>query len=196
MNPQTHTALTQALAADLREAWATTRRLYSDQQLYGFGPYTSTDAGYFEATASSELGLQTVARDYADGDEASLPLRTASLRWSPCDSPLHLTSGDLPRITALLDTLDNVDEEVAEQIFEAALLALEQLDADGTFGSGEERASLTLCLWKGDQSDEERLAYVRRLNPPEVASRFEREQDEAMKAWETLVPSLEDEITD
>jgi hypothetical protein len=187
MDPETYATLVEALTADLRDAWAATTRLVGEQQVYGFGPYTHLDASYFVGTCSSEQGLLASARACVAGDERELAATVARLRWSPCDSPLHCTIGDFVRSCAVLDVLEDVDEQVAEQVFEAALIALETLDGAGVFGSGAQREALTLGLWMGDQSDEQRLAYVRRLNPPEVARRFEFEQEAARAAWQTLM---------
>jgi Domain of unknown function (DUF4303) len=60
-------------------------------------------------------------------------------------------------------------------VFDVAVQSLQQLDREGTFGEGLERAQLVLGIWKGDQSDEERVEFVSLLNPRTVAERFARE---------------------
>jgi len=60
-------------------------------------------------------------------------------------------------------------------VFDVAIQSLQQLDREGTFGEGLERAQLVLGIWKGDQSDDERVEFVGLLNPRTVAERFARE---------------------
>src|SRR5215218_5496378 len=66
-------------------------------------------------------------------------------------------------------------EEFVKMVFDVAVEVLKELDASGTFGMGDERRALTLGIWKGDQSDEERIAFVALLNDEDVASRFAAE---------------------
>ena len=50
------------------------------------------------------------------------------------------------------------------------------------FGTGTDREAVVVNLWKGDQSDEERLEWATQLNPETVWRRFERELEEASAA--------------
>jgi len=75
------------------------------------------------------------------------------------------------------DPYDDTPEadEAVSLVFDVAIQSLQELDREGTFGEGLERAQLVLGIWKGDQSDEERVEFVSLLNPRSVAERFARE---------------------
>jgi hypothetical protein len=113
-----------------------------------------------------------------------------ALRWSPCDSPLHGEGEPLLAETARIrgagpDPCDDTPEadDANALIFDVAIQALRQLDAEGVFGQGLERAQLVLGIWKGDQSDEERIEFASLLNPRGVAERFAREIADSSRAF-------------
>jgi hypothetical protein len=83
------------------------------------------------------------------------------------------------------DPYDDTPEadQAISLVFEVAIQSLQQLDREGTFGEGLERAQLVLGIWKGDQSDNERVEFVRLLNPHPVAERFAREIAEQSRAF-------------
>jgi hypothetical protein len=143
------------------------------------------------------VGLDAVtARYVAASPGGAAELQRASLRWSPCDSPLHgeadscLEEANALR-TAGPDPYDDSPESNAfvELVFEVAVDALRELDAAGTFGLGPERQMLTLGIWKGDQSDEERVFFVQQLNDLSVADRFSEEVACANDAFSVLTGS-------
>jgi hypothetical protein len=129
-----------------------------------------------------------------------------SLRWSPCDSPLHeLGSGLLPRSHQIARELaegrwnDDADldddefEEVLErgdpeidEVFRILQQVLKELDLEGEFGHGPVRHRLVLSVWQGDQSNESRYAFAKALNPPSVVARFGRELNDAVHAYDRL----------
>ena len=78
------------------------------------------------------------------------------------------------------------DEACAQQVagvFETCLTVLEELDAEGVFGQGQERAALVINLLMGDQSDAERLERARPLNPPATYARFAQELEDGHRAF-------------
>jgi hypothetical protein len=225
--PVLDSALLQSTLRDeLRAAW---RKLHADHgqdPLYGFGVYTTDSASYLMVTAFSEKGLdarvaQAVA-DFGPGgrharlrqfalDSGGTPddpaFQRQSLRWSPCDSPLHeLGSGLLPRSDAIVQELDfegrrSDDAELDDDAFEEELErgdpavdemfrviqhVLKELDLEGLFGHGPERHRLVLSVWQGDQSNESRYAFAKALNPPSVAARFGREMNDGAHAYDRL----------
>jgi hypothetical protein len=189
------TAFRSTVLRELRSAWETLRRRHQDERFYGFGVYTTDVVDYLTVTASTEEGLAAVASAYVDRDGGDPALREASLRWSPCDSPLHqegeglLCESDRLRSEGPdpYDETPEADETVA-MVIETAVEALQELDDAGFFGTGADRAQLVLGIWKGDQSDEERVEFVRRLNPQPVADRFAREIAEGTQAFFRLHP--------
>jgi hypothetical protein len=74
-------------------------------------------------------------------------------------------------------------EEAVALVFDVAVEVLQQLDHEGAFGSGLERARIVLGIWKGDQSDEERIEFARRLNPQAVVERFAKELADGNEAF-------------
>ena len=72
------------------------------------------------------------------------------------------------------DPYDETDEAEGAivLVMNTAMEALRELDRQKMFGSDLERAQLVLGIWKGDQSDEERVDFARGLNPANVVDRF------------------------
>ena len=197
------TLLLTTLRRELRQAWATVRAGHAAEGLYGFGVYTTDESSYLMVTAFSEAGLDAaLARclggKYGTGKDPE-QLR-ATLRWSPCDSPLHEIGATLlPESDELVQVLDpaladetgNDDEDEDDEafdprvlkVFELVIQALQEMDAEGQFGVGAERDALVLGLWKGDQSNGERYAYARQLNPVGVARRFGAEMNTGLRAY-------------
>jgi hypothetical protein len=175
-------ALETTLRAELRAAWATLRGRHPGERFYAFGIYTTDLADYLSVTASTEEGLSEVSQRYATEQGSDPAAQRVALRWSPGDSPLHaegqglLAASDRLRREGPAPSDDTPEaDEAAALIFDAAIQSLRQLDAEGVFGEGMERARLVLGLWKGDQSDEERIEFASLLNPRAVAERFARE---------------------
>jgi hypothetical protein len=165
---------------------------YPQQHFYSFGFYTAELAEYLMVTASTEEGLTLVTDRYLLSQGGDPQLTRTSLRWSPCDSPLHaegqllLPESERLRIAGP-DPYDDTDEAEADEaialVFDTAVEALQQLDKNRMLGSEFERASLVLGVWKGDQSNEERVEFVKRLNPLHVAERFAKELEQGTEAF-------------
>ncbi len=214
------TQLLATLRTELRSAWATIHAAHAHDQLYGFGVYTTDTASYLMVTAFSQAGLEAgVARFLASkrGQGQDGALQRETLRWSPCDSPLHEEGEDLlPESDALVQELDagDGDEEdendddfdeddddfdesdevdpAIDAVFDVAVQALQEMDHEGLFGVGAERERLVLCVWKGDQSNVERYEFAKTLNPPAVARRFGEEMNEGIRAFYRLhMPDVE-----
>ena len=225
--------LQTTLRDELRAAWLMLRAERAQDQLYGFGVFTTDSASYLMVTAFSERTLdEAVARHVADfgegGRHAKLRksalkmggkpddpvLQRQALRWSPADSPLHeVGSGLLPRSDKIVQELDfegrwhlddggdddeddddhddhDEDEDLpdpeVEEVFQAVVQVLKELDGEGLFGTGAERERVVLSIWEGDQSNLDRHAYAKALNPPAVAARFGREMNEGLRAYYAL----------
>ena len=214
------------LRDELRAAWRQLHAEHGAEELYGFGVYTTDSASTLGVTAFSEKGLDaSVAQAVADfgpgGRQAELrqfaldnggtpdepALQRQSLRWNPCDSPLHERgAGLLPRSDAIvrelefeerwIDDADLDDDEFEEalergdpeidEVFRIIRHVLKALDLEGVFGHGPERHRLVLSIWQGDQSNASRFAFAKALNPPSVAARFGREMNDAAFAYDRL----------
>ena len=184
--------LRAAMIAELRAAWTALQQAHPAERFYSFGVYTAPCAEYLMVTASTEEGLAAATKTYHAQDGRHRTLRRVSLRWSPCDSPLHeegqelLTRSDAVRQSGPDPYDDTAEGEAAVAlVFEVVVEALQALDRANTFGTGEERQRIVLGVWMGDQSDEERID-VRLLNPAAVADSFERDIEAGNRAFHAL----------
>lgn len=180
------------MLAELRAAWTTLRGRHPGERFYSFGLYTTDLADYLMVTASTEEGLSEVTQRYVTQTGSEPAAQRAALRWSPADSPLHVEGEGLLVESDRLrragpDPYDDTPEadEAISLLFDVAIQCLQQLDREGAFGAGLERAQLVLGIWKGDQSDEERVEFASLLNPRPVAERFAREIAEQSRAFLT-----------
>ena len=178
--------LKSTLCEAVYEAWNAFKQEYPRDKVYGLGLYSSEVAGYIGMTVFSEEGLDAVASEYAVRSGRELESEKPALKWSPCDSPHHMWCEELfDKAQEVLDAApdpyddDTNNEERVVGAFEVFVDVLRTLDTEGTFGSG--RSTMVLSVWVGDQSDEERIDYVQRLNPLELVERFEAELELAIK---------------
>lgn len=197
-------ALKTEARSGLRAAWQALQTAYPDEHCYGFGFY-SHDAGEVEPIAFTEEGLTIVADRYqqmaASGDKPYLRQlsdadRSASLRWSPADSPRHgvgaaeleaaseITLASQAAFDRLCDEFDpdEDDAEIERQyydristVYDTLVEVLNEARSEGLFGKLTD--TLVLNVWEGDQSFEDRSAFARRCNPRDVAERFMREEE-------------------
>ena len=177
---------------ELLEAWRALRAAHPRQCFYSFGVDIGACAECFLVTASTEEGLVEVADRYVEKGGGDPEQQRISLRWSTGDSPLQdrdqmFLSRSRAQRAVGPDPYDDSPEADAwfALVHDAAVQGLAELDREGAFGTNLERARLVLSIW-GDQSDEERLAFVRSLNSPAIAERFARELEEGNRAFEAL----------
>lgn len=171
------------------------------EQVYSVALYGSGDDWcYMFPTVSTVAGLRRAANAYRRRPRYlrfSLEELETWLKWNPCDSPHHLRFAEsMPATDALLSPLfdlmlslsDRERDALHAALVESCLQVLERLDAEGHFGAGAARGALTVNLLNGDQSDAERLARARRLNPGSVADRLNEELAAARGVWSLLSP--------
>ena len=177
-----------ALAADsLAAVFSSFRKEHPEEQVYSFGPYIPDDVGYVSIALFTEAGLAKVADTYqaaSGGDRAS---HVASLRWSPADSPFHCyQEAQIAAVSDLLGQHRDADEATYvethgyslddhwQQRVKARQVALQKAltlaDNRGTFDTF--RDQITLCVWGGDQSDEDRFLHAQTLNPTHIYDHF------------------------
>lgn len=179
---------TRLLMDNLEDAYTALSQRHPEHQLYSFGPYTNGAFEYLVPTASSARGLAETVATYKQGKSyAATPVETLALqlKWSPCDSPLHEDVCFEDEVTAFMEHASDAlrlayeeedhaaCRELDESVHVAMCTALKTLDLRGVFGSGEDRPLLN--VWKGDQSDEERISFAEILNPAAVVRRFQAE---------------------
>src|SRR5260370_26612030 len=114
--------------------------------------------------ASTGEGLSEVTQPYVTRTGRDATAQRAALRWSPADSPLHAEGDGLLAESDRLrqagpDPYDDTPEadEAISLVFDVAIQSLQQLDREGTFGEGLERAQRALGIWKGDPGDGDRV---------------------------------------
>jgi len=137
-----------------------------------------------DMTASSYEGLAEVASRYKEMEQhrhRDIEGIKRMLKWSPVDSPLH--TGWCGIIESLQSIMNQISNELSEipfdqddwtefeqyvaQLEDAIANALRRIDAEGLFGSGDKRKRVVVNLLMGDQSDESRIEFAKRVNPPE-----------------------------
>lgn len=181
------------LLHEVRSAWQLLRQTHPRDHFYCFGVYTMACAEYLTITASTEEGLSVVAEKYLARAGGDRTLWRSCLRWSPCDSPLHEEGFNLLlRSQALRDSgpdpYDDTIEgsEAIALVFDTAVEVLKQLDSENAFGTEIERARLALGILMGDQSNENMIAFARRLNPKHIVDRLAKELEEGYEACKQL----------
>jgi len=157
---------------------------YPDERFYAFALYTAGEAEYVLPTANTEEGLRRRAEGYVRRGYAPPETGAASLRWNPADWAYHLEGdepyfGEVERLLMQAPEPHDLEGDTyrarVDGVFETCLAALEELDAEGLFGRGEERQAIVINLLKGDQSNEEMLECAKRLNPRAAYARFAAE---------------------
>lgn len=185
-------ALREELKDAARKVIGAFRQEVSNESLYAFAFYTSGEATYVVPSLNTEEGLSRKSATYIEsgnwGDGVSRMRQ--ELRWNPCDWDFHGWKEDefetvSKRLGDYWWIVTSTPEGVErygkyeggqpEEVYLACLEALSELDAEGLFGEGEDRERITIGLWMGDQSDEERLRWARMVNPPAVWKRLEYE---------------------
>ena len=181
------TLLKQALYKHGIAAIQSIREARPKDTFYSFAFYTSGGFDYAFITASSYEGLDEAVKaclnEQPDSKESPDKLR-CSLKWSPCNSPIHesysLANDALDELMKEVSEIyQNIEEDALDDFFQGVLdtfiAALRQLDSEGRFGSPIEREGIVVNLLMGDQSDEERVHFAFELNPPDIVSRFSQE---------------------
>lgn len=161
--------LQREILAAARQAFSLVRQQHPDETFYAFGLATDGDVVTVSPISNSEEGLQRLGKKY---NEPDLPLW---LRWSPDEWEYWGVGGQYfgsvqKTIGAWLYKDEDDKEFVARKkgFLNAFAMALKELDAEGLFGEGKERESITLLLHITDPSDFEvewMLEYVKDLNP-------------------------------
>nr|WP_086940539.1 DUF4303 domain-containing protein [Thaumasiovibrio occultus] len=176
-----------------RVAFPKIRANHPNETFYFFGLYTSGEYSYLSPTCSTYQGLKDVAEQYQKDDyykDKSLEYLMDDLKWSPCDSPLHLEAeeefdcleSEMRKLSEELDSLYNPTDWRAFNAFvndieNCMIEALSELDSMGVFGTGEVRSQVLVNLVMGDQSDEDRIRFAQRLNSPEQVASLRDEME-------------------
>lgn len=157
-------ALLQILVADAaRLAFAAVRRAHPDQHIDAFALVSDDSAMTIGPAANSREAL--AASEY--GEE---------MLWNPAewafeDGVAYFDSAYRLLLQAHRDLPFDVDFDTFRSgVFDACIVALAQLDAEGCFGMGAQRDDFVLLFEVSDSDAVE--GAMERLNPPAVVARF------------------------
>ncbi len=162
-----------------RRAFDEVRHLHADESFYVFALHTSDEATYAVPSANSEEGLRRKLAEYAKEGFAA---DEQTLRWNACDWVYHTAGKNyFSEVQQFIDdAINKVGAETSvaawerrtKRLFEVFLHSLRDLDAEGFFGSGEERNRILLLLTIGDCDQDTILTWAKQLNPPAAFQRF------------------------
>jgi predicted DNA-binding WGR domain protein len=172
------TAARQAHAAENVNAYS----LGSDDGAMTIVPICNSEEALRRRVAEEGYDLDDADLDEVDRKEAEAffaEMRFASDEWAYFEGNEFL---DLPYRRIITEWFDcDVDDEEAfvrfrDGLFESCVLALEQLDREGFFGSGPRREETVVIFEVSDTSLPSRVTdgWVRRLNPSSVFKRYKR----------------------
>lgn len=176
----------------IKAAFSACMKLHPREQFYAFGLFTDDSLQFLHPVANSEEGLSETVADYrktVDPKYGTTSTRNG-MRWSygdwkffpDCDEKAFkkvnkTLSANFDRMMED-DTNDNTKE-----LWAAILQAFQRVNKEGFFGTGPERARITL-LPVGDLSEKLINKWVRALNPRDVAKRY--------LEWDSDAPDAED----
>lgn len=165
-----------AAAAAFRQA-----KKEAGKDLYAFALYTDDDAMTVLPAANTERALAARAEGYGFTTEQEID---RELRWSVGEWGLegvgrtHFSDicSHLAVFATGTRTVKGGKRRFRKGVHEAAIGALEELEAKGAFGAGVSRERLTVFVSISDSDEATRLelASVRRLNPKRARERFMR----------------------
>jgi hypothetical protein len=174
------------------------REAHPKDEFYCFAFYTNGQMNYVGVTASTYQGLDKAAQEYKKRLRymaMSIEDLRLDLKWSPCDSPLHDNAeNDLTALDSLMQAVDaelyqRLDlkddgksfKEFGAQVRSCFASALKSIDAEGIFGSGDQRKKVVANLLMGDQSDEDRIEFAARVNPSESVKMLKQDLEAASR---------------
>ena len=183
-------AILKGLETALKELKQTVRTGH----IYSFGLYTSGEYSYLCITANTSEGLQEAALNYhkLDGySNRSLDDLETVLKWSPPDWKYHATLQvevfehvddkleELLKVTDEImdlnididERLDTIEDIVWKNLEDVLVDSLLKLNRDNPDLSEQ----LVYGLWKGDQSEEERQGFIKRINSQDQYEKYCKE---------------------
>lgn len=184
----------ESLKNSARKEFEIIKANHKGEKFYSFALYTSDSFNYFSTTAASDEQFQNVLKNYRGSNPGTYDDYDAdyySLKWSPCDSPIHDETEIIKEVDESLSVIkaengiyDNEDSEFGWLRYmycveKIALEVLAELDEEGIFGIGADREKVAINLLMGDQSNEDRLKYAAILNPKESFIMYEKEMKES-----------------
>lgn len=160
-----------------------------DEHLYVFGLYTNGEGSYVLPTANTEEALERTALAYAQRSTAPVAFHRQSLRWSPCDWQYHEIGGEnaFGSVARYLETGWSADYTHyrfnVELVERCCITALQKLRQEHFFRVPRSSKPILVNVFKGDQSDKERVVFARQLNNEVLCRQFQQELDQGYEAF-------------
>jgi hypothetical protein len=180
--------LRRRLAESARHAFSEVRRTHPDEAFYAFSLYTVDDAVGISPSACSDQAYARVRSKYvADGAFTEADL-LGNFRWSPYDWEYDCAGSEFfGPVNELINyrgsgRYDEMDADgfinFKARVLAAMVLALADLEAEGLFGAGLARRSVTVfcSIAHSDCAAWLEADSARRLNPAEVFEVFSAER--------------------
>ncbi|WP_176045598.1 DUF4303 domain-containing protein [Burkholderia sp. BCC1644] len=168
------------IADAARATFKALRALHPDEHFYAFALYTDSGAMTVVPAANSIEGLSRIRAQRAIADDDPAPWYAwGSAEWAyeaAEASPFNAICGRLADEVLSPQFVPSRFAEFSRQLQADMIEALRLLDREGLFGTGEERAAITLFVSISDDDAARALenASAKTLNPPVVADAFLR----------------------
>ena len=163
----------------LKAAFSELIRANANQRFYAFALFTDDSLQFLHAVANTEEALISTVQRYQETVDPRYGCTStrAGMRWSYGDWGFFPEVGaeHFEEINEALSTNFESDEAESqaglESLWTEILNGFQKLERERFFGSGPERARITLLV-VGDLPSELVDSWVSALNPPDVADRF------------------------
>jgi len=175
-----------------------------EDELYAFGIFTSGEYSYVGITANSFFGLDQTIKEYKNDSfysKVAVDDLKNELKWSPCDWHYHceITNKELDEVDARLEELKEISENIINQHedFESALSLvdakiiqrLNKLFCDCLKKLKNENytesKNVVFSIWLGDQSEEERVDFMSRINDDKLTNKYISESGIGYETYES-----------
>lgn len=184
MANQIEAAIRRELKEAARRSFAKVRGSNPAETFYAFALYTDGDASGALPASNTAEGYARRLEKYRNNagfmeslKEMGLQFRPFDYKWGTPEWAFEaVAGGEFGDADALINDESRQDDfvEAKAGVFAAMVLALKDLDAEGFFGEGGERARITLLCSASDSAaaawlEDESARY---LNPPDVYRAF------------------------
>ncbi|MFO0869669.1 MAG: DUF4303 domain-containing protein [Pirellulales bacterium] len=171
------TKIRQAVCQAARKAFTEVRRARPKETFYVLALQTNDTAEYLYPVSNTEQALKRTVKKYHQDGYADESAET--LRWSFGDwSYTNVGEAHFEEVNELLSQateFDDVDDDEVERrvarLMKAVVAGLKDLDKEGFFGQGDERAQIAVMI-VGDLDAGLTNEWIQQLNPPEVVAQF------------------------
>ena len=166
-----------------RQAFGDLRRAHPEETFYAFALYTDDGWMTIVPSANSEEGFQRAISSEPDQtSHHAYRWSTAEWAYEAAGNEHFDAANELLNASSADEEPDDSDEteevrlyrEQGDALIASMVEGLRLLDAEGFFGTGEERGRVTLfvSISDSDEAEEVETISARQLNPPNVAAAF------------------------